>query len=258
MIRNHLKGDKMVSKSGFRYRGVSASRLEGITDAVFGFAITLLVISLEVPKTYLELQVSMYSFLGFVLCTVLILLLWNDHYEFFLRYGLEDATTKTLNFFFLFLILFYVYPLKYLFDIFGTFIWLKIKLALGDNSEAIQIKIQEFKQMNLSTDQWGDLMIRYGGGLIMIYLVFLFLYWNALKKKNELELNEMEVYETKVKLFSYPVMLMIPISSVLIVLIGGNAAAGYAGMVYSLFGLVIPLYYKVVEKYKPNITSIHE
>lgn len=36
----------------FRVRGKEVSRVEGLSDAVFGFAITLLVVSLEVPKTF--------------------------------------------------------------------------------------------------------------------------------------------------------------------------------------------------------------
>ena len=33
----------------FRWRSREISRLEGLSDAVFGFAITLLIVSLEVP-----------------------------------------------------------------------------------------------------------------------------------------------------------------------------------------------------------------
>ena len=39
MIRNYLKGDKMVSEHGFRYRGISSSRLEGLTFAVIGLSV---------------------------------------------------------------------------------------------------------------------------------------------------------------------------------------------------------------------------
>lgn len=35
----------------FRIRGKEISRAEGLSDAAFGFAITLLVVSLEVAKT---------------------------------------------------------------------------------------------------------------------------------------------------------------------------------------------------------------
>jgi len=36
----------------FRWRGTHVSRIEGFTDAVFAFAVTLLVVALEVPHTF--------------------------------------------------------------------------------------------------------------------------------------------------------------------------------------------------------------
>ena len=173
MIRNYLKGDKMISEHGFRYRGVSSSRLEGLTDAVFGFSITLLVVSLQVPESFVELQASMYGFLGFVLATMVIFMFWNEHYEFFLRYGLEDSKTKFLNFIFLFLVLFYVYPLKFLFNILGTLLTLLISNLFNVQSAAHALKVEEFKEnMMLSYQDWFSLLISYGIGLILIYLVF--------------------------------------------------------------------------------------
>jgi len=249
MIRNYLKGDKMVSEHGFRYRGISSSRLEGLTDAVFGFAITLLVVSLQVPGSFLELQASMYGFLGFVLATMVIFMFWNEHYEFFLRYGLEDSKTKFLNFIFLFLVLFYVYPLKFLFNVLGTLMTLLISNLFNDQSAAHALKVEEFKEnMILSNQDWFGLLIGYGIGLILIYLVFYLLYKNALKFKNELELNELEVFETKVSLYSFAAMAIIPVLSIILLFILPDQYQYFAGMIYCSFGIVVPVYYTLVDK----------
>ena len=40
------------ARQHFRWRGNEVSRVEGFTDAVFAFAVTLLVVALEVPQTF--------------------------------------------------------------------------------------------------------------------------------------------------------------------------------------------------------------
>jgi hypothetical protein len=191
----------------------------------------------------------MYGFLGFVLATMVIFMFWNEHYEFFLRYGLEDSKTKFLNFIFLFLVLFYVYPLKFLFNILGTLLTLLISNLFNDQSAAHALKAEEFKEnMMLSNQDWFGLLIGYGIGLILIYLVFYLLYKNALKFKNELELNELEVFETKVSLYSFAVMAIIPVISILLLFILPDQHQFFAGMIYCSFGIIVPVYYTLVDK----------
>ena len=97
--------------------GREVSRIEGFSDAVFAFAVTLLVVSLEVPHTFDELWLAMRQFFAFAICFALLFQVWWRHFNFFRRYGLEDAPTIVLTGILLFVVLFYVYPLKFVFTL---------------------------------------------------------------------------------------------------------------------------------------------
>src|SRR5437762_13502483 len=118
MIRQRLlKHAPPPDPTAFRWRGGDVSRLEGFSDAVFGFALTLLVVSMEVPHTFDELANAMRGFGGFAVCFILLSFVWHDHYIFFRQYGLDDTVTRLLNLALLFVVMFYVYPLKFLFSL---------------------------------------------------------------------------------------------------------------------------------------------
>ena len=89
--------------------------MEGFADAVFAFALTLPVVSLEVPNTFDELLATMRGFFAFAISFLLLYQVWYDHYKFFRRYGLNDDFTMHLSTLLLFVVLFYIYPLKFLF-----------------------------------------------------------------------------------------------------------------------------------------------
>src|SRR6266849_4862162 len=103
----------MQKTSGAEHHRREVSRVEGFSDAVFAFAITLLVVSLEVPKTFGELMAAMRGFPSFAVCFALLFQVWWRHYHFFRTYDLEDNYVIVLTGVLLFVVLFYVYPLKF-------------------------------------------------------------------------------------------------------------------------------------------------
>jgi hypothetical protein len=90
-MRRRLAEHGFGADRGFRWRGGELSRLEGLSDAVFAFAVTLLVVSLEVPATFDELLKVLRGFFAFAVCSSILFWVWYDHYRFFRRYGLADG-----------------------------------------------------------------------------------------------------------------------------------------------------------------------
>jgi uncharacterized membrane protein len=92
----------------------AVSRLEGFSDAVFGFALTLLVVQLEVPRTSEALRLLVRGSIPFALTFAMVCYIWWEHNRFFRTFGMQDAWTAFLNCALLFVVLFFVYPLKFL------------------------------------------------------------------------------------------------------------------------------------------------
>ncbi len=114
MLRENLSKKGVGKTKNFRWRGADGSRLESLTDGVFAFAITLLIVSLQVPNSFTELTNIMMSFPAFGITLVAIIAIWYAHYLFFRRYGIQDSYAIVLNSILLFVVLFYIYPLKFL------------------------------------------------------------------------------------------------------------------------------------------------
>lgn len=185
MLRDKLMHHEPVD--GFRWRSHEIARIEGFSDAVFGFAVTLLIVSLEVPKTSTELFTTMRGFGAFLATFFMLSLIWYAQFTFFRRYGLEDRVTVILNLALLFTVLFFVYPLKFLFTILlgdPTMRHAKVMTAHG----LVPAILPEHRP-------W--IYLIYGVGFVSIFFVFTLLYRHAYKQRERLELNEFETWETK-------------------------------------------------------------
>ena len=234
MIREKLIEKRTGKDTTFRWRSEEVSRIEGLSDAVFGFAITLLVVSLEVPKTFHELASAMSGFGAFAISFALLFLVWYNQHKFFRRYGLQDTTTTLLNAVLLFVVLFYVYPLKFLF----TFLVSKVTGGHGE----VRLSNGNVQSMLDSESQMGSLMFIFGVGYFAIFLVFVLLHFHAYRRREQLELNTLEQFDTISSIQESALNCAIALVSISLVWFGGYRYSGFAGMTYMLTGLVMAVH----------------
>jgi uncharacterized membrane protein len=222
MIREKLIAKNVGLDKNFRWRGKDVSRVEAFSDAVFGFAVTLVVVSLDVPANFTQLQDTLiHGFFSFAICFAMLVGVWHGHYKYFRCYGLEDAFTIFLNMVLLFVILIYIYPLKFLFNLLADTLFFPA---------AVNPAIQE--------QQWPGLMVIYGLGFVAVYTVFLLLYVHAYRERAQLGLNEAEVNVTMSSLFTTLLVMCVGLTSVLIAALGGVHYVSWSGWAYLL---IIPV-----------------
>ena len=207
----------------FRWRGGEITRLEGFTDAVFAFAVTLLVVSLEVPHTFEELLVAMKGFFAFAICFAILTQVWYFHYKFSRRYGLQTVYTVVLNAALIFVVLFYVYPLKFLFT-----------LAIGSLSGGRTVPRQQLNHMISTSRELLLLWLIYSAGVIAVYGLFALLYHYAYRLRTKLELNEYETLSTRNAIIHFAGLAGVGVAVAIAALVLPAAYVGYAGFLFCL------------------------
>src|ERR1700722_5930145 len=220
----HKRG--LLPERFFRWRGGEITRLEAFCDVVFGFALTLLVVSLEVPHSYAEMMTAMRGFLPFAVCFAQLVMIWVAHYRFSRRFGLEDPYTVLLNIVLLFLVLFYVYPLKFVF----TLLFSEI---MGGDAPA-----------NLGWHEASVLMRIYAAGFAAVFLLFVLMYAHAYRLRRQLALNAVEVLETRFAMQENGLMALVGLTSLLVAF----KSPGGAGGVYLAIGPLLRIHGSIFGK----------
>lgn len=236
MLRNAFKKRTRRSTPDFRLRGLDNTRIESLSDGVFAIAIGLLLISTDVPATFGELESFLDDFIPFGATIGLLMVVWYQHYLFFVRYGLTDAFTVFLNTVFLFLILFYVYPLKFLLQVlyqlfYGLF---------SRDRELIRTLFEE----TMPLAETPRLMIIYGLGAGSLFLLLVFFYLYAYRNRQALRLSPFEDLETRGSVTTNLLMAAIPLLSAGIAWTGwgGDHNFTLSGLIYWLYPVVMPLH----------------
>jgi len=203
------------------------TRLEAFSDAVFAFALTLLVVSLEVPRNSAQLFDLMRGFLPFALMFAMICWIWYEHQQFFSRYNLQDPWAVALNCLLLFVVLFYVYPLKYM-----TVALVGPLVGMVDPETHLP--------MRHGLEAGDTVMLLYSTGVILIFGAFILLHRHAWKHRGSLGLDAEESVVLKGGMRGHYISAGLGVASVALVLIARKTDMYQlviaAGVIYSLMG----------------------
>jgi len=234
VIRESLSKREAGVQNGFRLRGLGeVSRVEALSDGIFAIAITLLVVSLEVPRTFDELLVTMRGFLAFAITFAMLFHVWLVQYKFFRRYGLNDNFTIWLTALLLFVVLFYVYPLK--------FVWTYIVNALLGLGTTVQTAAGRVEPV-VRGEQVPTMLAVYGAGFAAVFAIFSLLYLHAYRRRGALGLNELESYDTVSEVQENALMSLVGVASIAIALTRNPRYMTLAGMSYWLIAPVLFLH----------------
>lgn len=198
------------------------SRIEAFSDAVFAFAATLLVVSLGVENSDSIIEVDFKSFISFAVSFFVLVMLWYLHYNFFRRTDYMDNTIIAINAVLLFVVLYYVFPLKSLINS-----W--------------------FMTKGMTPDKLASLFELYGIGFALIFLCLSLMYFRAFKKTRHLEQAMTLLFYTR----HFAIFVAVALLSIGVAYVQIGLNFGLPGIIYSLLGPFCALHsYLFFKKFK--------
>jgi Predicted integral membrane protein len=192
------------------------TRVEAFSDAMIAFAATLLVVSLETPRTFDELVNNLYGFFPFGLSFAALFLIWLVHTSLFRRYPLNDKPSILINGLLLFTVLFYVYPLKFLAASFAAlFAPERSTVAIG------------------TVGHLQTLFMLYAVGWMIVFSLFAILYRRAWTMREHLSLTPVEAYDAITLSRHYAGFVLAGLLSLIVAWLGIGVRWGLPGIAYA-------------------------
>ena len=200
--------------------------MDNLTDAVFGIAITLLIFNLVNPNSFSDLLTFTKTLPAFLISIAFLMLFWFEHHRFSKQYNINNTSFTVLNVLFIALIIFYVYPLRFL-TLFLTTAFFNVDLGLSIESYQTPL-----------------LMIYYGSAAFALYFTLFLFYYKAYKMKTALMLTEKEIVYTRAQKGKLVILCAVPLLSVLLTLIVNPFSYGLAAAIGGFtYGLYVPAMY---------------
>jgi uncharacterized membrane protein len=187
---------------------------------MIAFAATLLVVSLETPRTYDGLIDSLYGFIPFGLSFAALFLIWVVHTTLFRRFPLSDKLSLVLNGALLFTVLFYVHPLKFLAASFASLF----------SPERATVDIGTVGNL-------AGLFMLYAVGWMVVFTLFALLYRRAWQTREALSLRPVEAYDAITWSRHYVGFVLAGAISFVIAYLGIGVRWGLPGMAYATIAL---------------------
>ena len=213
----------------FRWRGTEVSRIEAIADAVFGLVLAMLLLKEHPPESFGALFDVLRGLLPLAVTFACVARIWLEHYLFFRRFDLHDGPSIALTFLLLFLVVAYAYPLKLIFTAF-------LMNFIGPIGELTMKHIIEGASVC-------SVFVVFSLGFCAIYATLVLLYRQALRRRTELELDEVETFLTRSTIQGLGLQLSVGLLSVALAIAGLVAGAdsvlsrvGLPGWIYFLIG----------------------
>lgn len=138
------------------------SRVEALSDGVFAFAATLMVVNLDMDDSLAWFGAKASGLISFGVSFFVLMILWKIHYNYFRRNSYIDNWIVFFNSILLFVVLYYVFPLKSL-----IISWMGV--------QAIQ------------PEDLASLFVMYGFGFALIFLCYALMYYRAYRKTVNLD-----------------------------------------------------------------------
>lgn len=187
----------------------SKNRLEALSDGVFAFAATLMVVNVGVTTDIISFKDELPNLISFAVSFFVMMAIWKVHYNFFRRTNYIDNWIIALNMVLLFTVLFYVFPVKSL-----------LNTALGGKK--------------ITIDQLSNIFQMYSIGFLLIFLCVYLMYLRAFKKDRKEGKNYNLLFYAR----HFFIFVTVGFVSFILAKLQMGLKIGLPGFVYAILGLL--------------------